>query len=189
MPKTHCFDVLQVPETVSAEELRRAYRRLVRRWHPDQYVEAPGMREMAQERLKRINTAYQEARTILSAGEAGGRRIRPPRPPSRFSGWLRALFRSSAKPVAPRPAMDAASPPRTRPKPPGDGRNFEAIFRDAIRKRPSASGRAAGLSRPRPVCRRAGGASLISGQRAGFRRGKRGSRVTPIQPIRRVGKV
>lgn len=40
------------------EEIHDAYRRLVKRWHPDQFVRRPEIQSMAEERLKQINQAY-----------------------------------------------------------------------------------------------------------------------------------
>jgi molecular chaperone DnaJ len=48
------YSVLGVPRTASPEEIKKAYRRLARRYHPDVN---PGNRE-AEERFKRISLAY-----------------------------------------------------------------------------------------------------------------------------------
>jgi curved DNA-binding protein CbpA len=185
MMKFNCFDVLQVPETVSAEELRHAYRRLVRRWHPDQYADAPELREIAQERLKLINTAYRDAKVILSAGDRG-RGLPPRRPANGFSAWLRALFRSR-KVSEPRPRENPGSEVRHRPMRAGVGRDFEAIFQDAVRARRAASGGAALHPHPRPV-RRDRGPSLTRGRSSGSA-GRKASRVERIRQVRRVEKV
>jgi hypothetical protein len=185
MLKPNCFDVLQVPETVSAEELRRAYRRLVRRWHPDQYADAPGMREIAQERLKIINTAYQEAKGMLAAGEED-RGVPPQRPPNRFPGWLRAIFGSGKVPKS-RPSVDPGSGAQPRPKRPGAVRDFDAVFKEAIRRRRAVSGGAALQRSPRPVRRERG--NVPTGGRRSVPQGRSVPRVERIRRIRRVEKV
>jgi len=48
------YDVLGVPKTATPEEIKKAYRRLARRWHPDKN---PGDAE-AEERFKEIQAAY-----------------------------------------------------------------------------------------------------------------------------------
>ena len=51
------YEVLGVPETATDEQIRQAYLNLVKRYHPDQYVNNP-LSSLAQEKLKAINEAY-----------------------------------------------------------------------------------------------------------------------------------
>lgn len=39
-------------------EVKAAYRRMVKEWHPDRYTDDPGMRLIAEDRIKEINIAY-----------------------------------------------------------------------------------------------------------------------------------
>lgn len=55
------YQVLQVSPLASAEEIRAAYRRLARRWHPDRFAEGPE-RDWANEKMASINTAYNRCR-------------------------------------------------------------------------------------------------------------------------------
>lgn len=50
--------ILEVNETMSSEEVRRAYRDLVDVWHPDRYVHNDRIKLKASEKLKQINRAY-----------------------------------------------------------------------------------------------------------------------------------
>ncbi|MBI3979367.1 MAG: DnaJ domain-containing protein [Chloroflexi bacterium] len=50
------YALLGVPPTATAEEVRRAYRRLARKYHPDTTTEP---RDRAAERFKRITEAYE----------------------------------------------------------------------------------------------------------------------------------
>lgn len=51
------FEVLEIREGASEEEIKAAYKRLVRKYHPDQYVNNP-LSDLAEEKLKEINEAY-----------------------------------------------------------------------------------------------------------------------------------
>lgn len=51
------FSVLNIPPTASRDEIRRAYREMARRWHPDRFMEGPE-RDWANEKMAEINAAY-----------------------------------------------------------------------------------------------------------------------------------
>ncbi|MDO4492632.1 MAG: J domain-containing protein [Clostridia bacterium] len=51
------YKVLGVPETATKEEIRAAYLKLVKKYHPDKYTDNP-LKELAGEKLKEINLAY-----------------------------------------------------------------------------------------------------------------------------------
>lgn len=53
-----CLRILELENAQDRDQVRRAYRRLVKRWHPDQFAHQPAIRAQAEERLKRINHAY-----------------------------------------------------------------------------------------------------------------------------------
>lgn len=52
------YKVLGVSENASQEEIRKAYLALVKKYHPDKYTDE-GMKELANEKLKEINQAYE----------------------------------------------------------------------------------------------------------------------------------
>lgn len=52
------YKVLGVSENASQEEIRAAYLELVKKYHPDKYVDNP-LKELAGEKLKEINQAYE----------------------------------------------------------------------------------------------------------------------------------
>ncbi len=62
MPKRDYYDVLGVPKTASADEIKTAYRRLAREHHPDVSKENP---KAAEEKFKEISEAYE----VLADGE------------------------------------------------------------------------------------------------------------------------
>ncbi|PSN20216.1 hypothetical protein C7271_03255 [filamentous cyanobacterium CCP5] len=43
----------------SMEELKRAYKRLAKQWHPDRFLHEPDRLKLADEKIKAINTAYE----------------------------------------------------------------------------------------------------------------------------------
>lgn len=51
------YEVLGVKEGASEEEIKKAYRELVKKYHPDQYRDNP-LEKLAEEKLREINEAY-----------------------------------------------------------------------------------------------------------------------------------
>ena len=63
--------ILGVPETATDEEVKRAYRELARKYHPDNYHDNP-LADLAQEKMKDINAAYEQITKMRSGGRSGG---------------------------------------------------------------------------------------------------------------------
>lgn len=55
----NAYSVLEVMPTATRAEIREAYRRLARRWHPDRFAEGPE-RDWANEKMAEINAAYRD---------------------------------------------------------------------------------------------------------------------------------
>ncbi len=51
------YEVLGIKEGASEEEIKRAYREQVKKYHPDQYQDNP-LSSLAEEKLKELNEAY-----------------------------------------------------------------------------------------------------------------------------------
>jgi molecular chaperone DnaJ len=51
------YEVLGIKEGASEEEIKKAYRELVKKYHPDQYQDNP-LEKLAEEKLRDINEAY-----------------------------------------------------------------------------------------------------------------------------------
>ena len=84
--------MLDLPATASRQEIRDAYRLLVKVWHPDRFVGDPEVQRAAAEKLKAVNTAYALLR--------------------------QAADRRPATPPVKRPASPAQRPPAVSPDPP-----------------------------------------------------------------------
>lgn len=65
------YQVLGIPSTATDEEVKKAYRNLARKYHPDNYHDNP-LEDLAQERMKEINEAYETIRTQRKAAQSGG---------------------------------------------------------------------------------------------------------------------
>jgi molecular chaperone DnaJ len=66
------YEVLGVREGSSVEEVKRAYKELVRKYHPDQYQNHP-LSDLAEEKLKEINEAYDFLMKQFEGSNTGGR--------------------------------------------------------------------------------------------------------------------
>ena len=54
-----CYKALDLQPGATLEEIRMAYRDMVRVWHPDNYTNNPRIQKKAEEKLKGINAAYE----------------------------------------------------------------------------------------------------------------------------------
>jgi DnaJ-domain-containing protein 1 len=94
------YETLGVNARDSAPSIRRRYRQLVKRWHPDRFREGSQAHDQATLRIRAINAAYAQIKdaplrraavlpTRPVAAQAGARRSAPaptPPPPRRSSG-------------------------------------------------------------------------------------------------------
>lgn len=65
------YEVLGVSEDADEETIKKAYRELVKKYHPDKYVNNP-LADLASEKLKEINKAYDMLMNKSGAGTQGG---------------------------------------------------------------------------------------------------------------------
>ena len=65
---TDPYSVLGVPSSASDDEVKKAYRELIRKYHPDSYVNNP-LSDLAEEKFKEVQEAYDQ---IMKQRENGG---------------------------------------------------------------------------------------------------------------------
>lgn len=65
------YSVLGVSQSASEEEIKKAYRELVHKYHPDNYHNNP-LSDLAQEKMKEINEAYDTITKGRGGGNNGG---------------------------------------------------------------------------------------------------------------------
>ena len=61
------YSILGVSPNASDDEVKRAYRELARKYHPDNYQDNP-LADLAQEKMKEINKAYDFITKTRSGG-------------------------------------------------------------------------------------------------------------------------
>lgn len=63
------YDVLGVPRTASDAEVKDAYRALAKKYHPDNYSNAPDIADVAADKMREVNEAYN---TVMKERKNGG---------------------------------------------------------------------------------------------------------------------
>lgn len=61
------YEVLGVSQNASDEEIKKAYRNLARKYHPDNYQDNP-LADLAEEKMKEVNEAYD----LITKSRSGG---------------------------------------------------------------------------------------------------------------------
>ncbi|MBQ9086748.1 MAG: J domain-containing protein [Clostridia bacterium] len=72
---TDPYKVLGVSPDASDDEIKKAYRALARKYHPDKYRDSD-LADLASEKMKEVNAAYEEIKTMRENGgrqQTGGR--------------------------------------------------------------------------------------------------------------------
>lgn len=64
------YKVLGVSPNATDEEIKKAYRELVRKYHPDKYADSD-LAELAADKMKEVNAAYEEIQRMRASGNTG----------------------------------------------------------------------------------------------------------------------
>jgi DnaJ-class molecular chaperone len=68
---TDPYKVLGVSPDASDEEIKKAYRQLARKYHPDKYRDSD-LADLASEKMKEVNAAYEEIKKMRENGGSSG---------------------------------------------------------------------------------------------------------------------
>ncbi len=66
------YEILGVSPNATDDEIKKAYRELVRKYHPDKYRDSD-LADLANEKMKEINAAYEEIQKARAGGNTGTR--------------------------------------------------------------------------------------------------------------------
>jgi molecular chaperone DnaJ len=69
---TDPYKVLEVSPSASGDEIKKAYRELSRKYHPDSYIDNP-LSNLAEEKFKEVQEAYEQIMKERESGYQGGR--------------------------------------------------------------------------------------------------------------------
>ena len=68
---TDPYKVLGVAPTATDDEIKKAYRDLARKYHPDKYRDSD-LADLASEKMKEVNAAYEEIQNMRKNGGGAG---------------------------------------------------------------------------------------------------------------------
>ncbi len=65
------YKVLGVSRDATDEEIKKAYRELARKYHPDNYASNPDLADLVNDKMKEVNEAYDEIQRMRSGQKKG----------------------------------------------------------------------------------------------------------------------
>jgi hypothetical protein len=64
------YSILGVSSSATDDEVKEAYRKLARKYHPDNYGDDNPLKDLANEKMQEINSAYDEIQRMRSSGSS-----------------------------------------------------------------------------------------------------------------------
>lgn len=61
-----CLEILELQSAESLDEVKRAYKVLVKVWHPDRFSHDPHLKRKAEDKIQKINAAYEELKCFFN---------------------------------------------------------------------------------------------------------------------------
>ena len=68
---TNPYEVLGVKQGSSKEDIKKAYRELAKKYHPDQYGDNP-LKDLAEEKMQELNEAYDSLMKNANSSSSNG---------------------------------------------------------------------------------------------------------------------
>ncbi|MBD2251069.1 J domain-containing protein [Nostoc parmelioides] len=81
---SHAYEILGLKPGASQVEVKQAYRKLVKIWHPDRFVDDE-QKQQAETKIKRINAAYNRVKSVTPTVEKPASATPPPKKPVKAS--------------------------------------------------------------------------------------------------------
>ena len=105
-----CCKILRVDPSATPEQLKKAYRDLVKEWHPDRFLYNPRLHSQAQEKLREINDAYDQLQSLISNSQSRLSQPSAASGPDASAGRRKAAYATPRRPTAPAPSKNQHIP-------------------------------------------------------------------------------
>jgi len=133
------YQILGLNPGASEEEIKQAYRDLVKVWHPDRFVDNPRLQEKANKKLRDINDAYEKLKSYIAVETeqyrtSDGENHREPNPPPHEPPpeWEKEQSSTTESRGYEEPKPSPDEPPEVRIWNPNAAANWSILFTPAF---------------------------------------------------------
>jgi tetratricopeptide (TPR) repeat protein len=63
------YEILGLKLNASPQEVKQAHRKLAKTWHPDKFLDNPPLKELAEQKIRQINQAYEALKSYRPSFE------------------------------------------------------------------------------------------------------------------------